>query len=139
MNNLVEYIIFGFFAISLIKGYFKGGTSESIFLFFFLLACASAYFLFSPDYKKMLLSAIVFIAIYCFGAWLAQKYKYTGSFEKFSGALIGAINFFIFLSLSIALSLYFESFPPAFANNRLVEISMPFAKYLYSFISFKLA
>lgn len=138
MNNLVEYIIFGFFAISLIKGYFKGGTSESIFLFFFILACIFSYFLFSPNYKKMLLSALVFVSVYSFGAWLSQKYKYTGSFEKFSGAILGAFNFFIFLSLSIAFSIYFESFPPAFASNRLVEISMPFAKYLYSFISLKL-
>jgi hypothetical protein len=130
MDGLIDYIIFGFFVISIIKSYFKGGTSESISLMFSFIGLVFGGLFFKSDIRGMVIAGIIFSIFYFIGLYLSFRVKREGVMERISGLIMGIVKFFVFLTIVTAIALHLESIPQAFSNNILIKMILPYAQYL---------
>ncbi|WP_342261901.1 hypothetical protein [Alphaproteobacteria bacterium endosymbiont of Tiliacea citrago] len=116
-EQILIYFINFLFIYSIIKGVLKGGTSELVSLIFLVIAFSSAVYVFQSAFYRTIISIFLFISIYIFGLFIAYLMESHSTFEKISGAVIGVVKFFIFLTIITIIALFMDSVPSIYKNN----------------------
>ena len=129
-ENLFEYCLTSFFWIAMFKGAFQGGKSEIISTIFFILGFFSSLITYKNNGKFVyfIISSIIFCIIYFIGLLLAKQNRKFNIISFITGAIAGAIKFFVFLTFMTSFAMLLDSTTPTFLENSFIQLIFPYAQ-----------
>lgn len=129
-EQILIYFINFLFIYSIVRGIFKGGTSELISIVFFILGFMIAVHIFENTFYRTILSILAFWGTYSVGLFISYICKSHSTTEKITGGVMGLLKFFVFLTILTTQVLLMDSVPIMYKHNFFVSLIYPISTYL---------
>lgn len=129
-EQILIYFINFLFIYSIVRGIFRGGTSELISIVFFILGFMIAVHIFENTFYRTIYSILVFWGTYSVGLFVSYLCKSHSTTEKITGGAMGLLKFFVFLTILTTQVLLMDSVPTIYKHNFFVSLIYPISTYL---------